>query len=259
MEEEDDSVFSVFRKPKAAPPPPPPHAAPAPSPAPAAAAPVAPPVSAKPDPATTERLARLEARLAASTCGEHSSRMVELEKKLAETQERAISLSVTMREREEAQKAAQREMEDMLRRLSADRRVEQLESKLMDLASRPPKEDPRLAVFEKRLAELSDHDLPDRLVGLEKRLQEETEKAAALAAALQETRQREAQREAQNAGRELALNRRLDQFEDLLSALKSSHDDASRLAQFASGLSALARKLYAERRAPERGNETQGD
>ncbi|OGR96567.1 MAG: hypothetical protein A2V88_00355 [Elusimicrobia bacterium RBG_16_66_12] len=175
--------------------------------------------------------------------------MAELEKKLAETQERAISLSVTLREREEAQKAAQREMEDMLRRLSADRRVEQLESKLMDLASRPPKEDPRVEQLESKLRELASRPPKEdpRLEDLEKRLRSEEEKASSLSVTLrEESLQRDVQREVRDASREIALNRRLDELEDRLAEGLSSKDEAvrARLDEFALGLTALARKLF---------------
>lgn len=247
--EEGDSVFSTFRR------------APPPSPAPPAfSAPPAP--AAAPEPAAPAAPARQDP--------DQSSRLAELEKKLAETQERAISLSVTLREREEAQKAAQREMEDMLRRLAADRRVEQLEAKLMDLASRPPKEDPRLEDMGKRLrseeertaafqremellgAKLRELALrppkeDPRLDDLEKRLRSEEEKSSSLSVTLrEESLQRDVQREVQDASREIARNRRLDELEDRLAEGLSSKDEAvrARLDEFALGLTALARKLF---------------
>lgn len=251
--DEGDSVFSTFRRPAQPPSPAPPaFSSPPASTAPAAAPePAAPAAAARPDP-------------------DQSSRLAELEKKLAETQERAISLSVTLREREEAQKAAQREMEDMLRRLSADRRVEQLESKLMDLASRPPKADPRLDDLEKRLRseeertaafqremellgaklmELASRPPKEdpRLEDMEKRLRSEEEKSSSLSVTLrEEALQRDVQREVRDASREIAFNRRLDELEDRLAEGLSSRDEAvrARLDEFALGLTALARKLF---------------
>lgn len=79
-----------------------------------------------------ERIDALEARLAEAGKNDPNDRIALLEKQLKETQEKAIASALTLREREEAQKAAQRESEAMLKTLAAQRRAEELDRQLRE-------------------------------------------------------------------------------------------------------------------------------
>ena len=75
---------------------------------------------------------------------EPSTRITALEAQLKSAQEQAISASVMLREREEAQKAAHRETESLLKNMAASRRSEELDRQLHE----------QLAANRKRVEEL---------------------------------------------------------------------------------------------------------
>lgn len=79
-----------------------------------------------------ERIDALEARLAEAKKNDPNDRIATLEKQLKETQEKAIASMLVLREREEAQKTAQRESEAMLKSLAAQRRAEELDRQLRE-------------------------------------------------------------------------------------------------------------------------------
>ncbi len=79
-----------------------------------------------------ERIDALEARLAEAQNNAPVDRIAALEKQLKETQEKAIASMLVLREREEAQKTAQRESEMMLKSLAAQRRTEEVDRQLRD-------------------------------------------------------------------------------------------------------------------------------
>lgn len=79
-----------------------------------------------------ERIDALEARLAEASKNDPADRIAALEKQLKETQEKAIASMLVLREREEAQKAAARESETMLKTLAAQRRAEEVDRQLRD-------------------------------------------------------------------------------------------------------------------------------
>lgn len=157
---EGKSIFASLRSLSPEEPPPLPLAPQAPEAAPAPPAPPAPPrtqppaASAPPAPAGVtpesafgpllERLARLEAGLKASSQGREVERIAALEKQLKETQEKALAATVMLREREEAQRAAQRETESLLQRVSQSRRSEELDRQLRE----------QMAADRKRIEEL---------------------------------------------------------------------------------------------------------
>ncbi|MBI3288243.1 MAG: hypothetical protein HYZ74_01855 [Elusimicrobia bacterium] len=128
-EEKAGSLFASLRGFSDAPAPaaPPPSASPPrPEPAPAPFAPPSEGMSV-----LLERLARLEARGAeASGAAAAEARIAGLEKRLQEAQERAIASQIMLREREEAQKAAQRESESTLQAVNSQRRMDELDRQM---------------------------------------------------------------------------------------------------------------------------------
>lgn len=79
-----------------------------------------------------ERIDALEAKLAEAHKNDPADRIEALEKQLKETQEKAIASMLVLREREEAQKTAQRESEAMLKSMAAQRRSEEIDRQLRE-------------------------------------------------------------------------------------------------------------------------------
>jgi hypothetical protein len=121
------SIFSALRSAEPAEPAEPAPAQSAPPPANAAPMPEAAksaPVAEPPKPAPVVPPAAAPAGLL--------ERIAALELQLKETQERAISATVTLREREEAQKSAQRESELLMKQLAGQRRAEELDRQMAE-------------------------------------------------------------------------------------------------------------------------------
>lgn len=97
-----------------------------------------------------ERIDALEARLAEAGKNDPNERIALLEKQLKETQEKAIASMLVLREREEAQKNAQRESEAMLKSMAAQRRAEEFDRQLRDQLSNQRR---RIDDLESRLVE----------------------------------------------------------------------------------------------------------
>lgn len=97
-----------------------------------------------------ERIDALEARLAEAHKNDPNERIAALEKQLKETQEKAIASMLVLREREEAQKNAQRESEAMLKSMAAQRRAEEFDRQLRDQLSNQRR---RIDDLETRLVE----------------------------------------------------------------------------------------------------------
>lgn len=79
-----------------------------------------------------ERIDALEAKLAEAGKNNPNDRIAALEQQLKETQEKAIASMLVLREREEAQKQAQRESEAVLKSIAAQRRSEEVDRQLRE-------------------------------------------------------------------------------------------------------------------------------
>lgn len=79
-----------------------------------------------------ERIDALEAKLAEASKNNPNDRIAVLEQQLKETQEKAIASMLVLREREEAQKQAQRESEAVLKSIAAQRRSEEVDRQLRE-------------------------------------------------------------------------------------------------------------------------------
>lgn len=101
------------------------------------------------------------------------SKVRELEKKLQETQEKALSSSILFREREEAQKKAQKEMEDFLKTVREGQRQAELDRHIQEQLKTSQS---RIQDLEEKLLEQSRHAVAEETFlkvseGLERRMQ----------------------------------------------------------------------------------------
>jgi len=153
-----------------------------------------------------ERLERIESGLADARKHDPASRIAELEKQLKATQEQAVGALVTLREREEAQKAAQRDMETMLHGLAAQRRSEEIDRQMRE----------RIADLENRLLSMGKAEPPPPDPALMRRLEALEAEAARSSALLRETATRALEQAREDFRADaLALQRRVrTQFEE---------------------------------------------